>query len=422
MKCSIKWLDQAENAAPEERATVADFTLELSGQNVTKHLIDNVLGESVTVALYGIASGLAHDWWSIFGARDRVFSFRKYRTGFLLPDLRFSFDGAIFDIAAYQVAYSDPDLRFWGGNSESLSRDDAEAFLSELIEEVLERLDDRGLDKTGAALRWQRVKRSRQSQEREFCEAAGGLGLDPYQIADETAKFIEGAENVFDDEALIEFVSGATEVDQERLLKWVDRMVGMKGFRYRLSDLRTIVDVAQKEDPKRLNEPAWAVGYRRARAIRKQLGIAQSDRLRSMFEIARKFGAPKNYNLAPKVDGINALRREAENGIDIHVRNHGESEEANVTNRFALARAIGDAACFPSPSTAPINRLHNAYRQAAGRAFAAEFLAPIDEIRSMRDDERDIYSIASELGVSSMTIEHQIENNERIEEACAIPG
>lgn len=419
MQFLIDWLDEAENAAPEERATAADLRLLVAGQNVTKHLIENSLGDSVTVALYGIAAGLAHDWWSIFGARDRVFSLRNYRTGYLLPDIRFSFDGAVFDIAAYQLAYSDPDLRFWGGISEAFDRKVAEKNIGDFIEVVLDRLNSRGIKNTGAHLRWQRVKHSRNSNESDFCEAAGALGLDPYQISERAAKFIEGAENTFDDEALVEFVSGANNVDQERLLNWVESMVHMRGFRYNLRNLRPVVEAAVREAPQRQDERAWAVGYRRARAIRKSLDVKQSDRFPSLLAIAGRFGASKNYNLAPKVDGISALRRETENGIDIHVRNHGDSEEGNITNRFALARAIGDAACFPEPSTAPINRLQNANRQAAGRAFAAEFLAPIDEVLSMRADERDVHSIASEFGVSSLLIEHQIENCDRIAEACA---
>jgi Zn-dependent peptidase ImmA (M78 family) len=63
--------------------------------------------------------------------------------------------------------------------------------------------------------------------------------------------------------------------------------------------------------------------------------------------------------------------------------------------------------------------LHSACRQAAGRAFAAEFLAPIDEIRSMREDGRDAVSIAEEFAVSTTVIERQVKNTERILAACA---
>jgi Zn-dependent peptidase ImmA (M78 family) len=80
---------------------------------------------------------------------------------------------------------------------------------------------------------------------------------------------------------------------------------------------------------------------------------------------------------------------------------------------------VGDASCFLDEGRAPVNELRSAYRQAAGRAFAAEFLAPISEIDSMLDDGRDTVSIADEFTVSTTVIDRQIENRERIEKAVS---
>jgi hypothetical protein len=415
---SIEWQDDAINAAPEERATVAALRLFLNDRNITQYMLDGTVGDQVTVALYGLVSGLVHDWWSIFGARDRVFSLRNYRTGYLIPDVRIRFDGAVFEIGAHQSVYMDPDLRFWGGTTEALTRAEGEAWLTSLVEEVLVRLEERGVRDTSAALRWRRVQSSRSSGESAFCEAAGGIGLDPYRISENVADFIDRAETIFERESLVEFVSGSEEVDQSLLMAWVDRMLRMKGPGYRLAALRPIVDKIAKEVPLQDGEPAWAAGYRRARAMRRELGLEQHHRFASFRDLALLFGAARSYTLAPMVDGISALRREAHDDIHVHIRNHGDFHGAAATHLFAMARAIGDAACFPEPQTSPINRLRHAYRQAASRAFAAEFLAPIDEIRSMQADERDEYSIANEFGVSTMVIEHQVENDERIRLAC----
>lgn len=66
-----------------------------------------------------------------------------------------------------------------------------------------------------------------------------------------------------------------------------------------------------------------------------------------------------------------------------------------------------------------MNDLPFASRQACGRAFAAEFLAPVDEVRSMREDGLDAISIADEFGVSTEVVARQLENAERIRQACA---
>lgn len=419
MHHSIEWQDDTVNAALEERATVGDLRLFLNGQNATTHILDNKVGDHVTVSLYGLVNGLIHEWWSILGARDQEFSLCRYRTGYLLPDIRIQFDGAAFEISAEQCAYSDPDLRFWGGMRELLPRSEGEAGLTSLINDVLGRLEKQNVLGTSAALRWRRIQFSLASNERAFCEAAGALGLDPYQITEHAAKFIEKSENVFGSEALVEFVAGSRDVDRSKLIAWVEKMNRGKGFRYRLANLRPIVDSVEKAVPMRRGEAAWAAGYRRARAVRQKLNLLQNHRFSSFMDLARLFGAARNYNLAPKVDGISALRRERPDGIHAHIRNFGDYPGAPTTHMFTLARVIGDAACFSAPETAPINRLSHAYRQAAGRAFAAEFLAPIDEIRSMKEDERDGYSIASEFRVSLNVIDRQLENQERITEACA---
>jgi len=65
-----------------------------------------------------------------------------------------------------------------------------------------------------------------------------------------------------------------------------------------------------------------------------------------------------------------------------------------------------------------VNELHYADRQAAARAFAAEFLAPINEILSMREDDKDIATIADEFNVSTELVELQLVNRERIAKAC----
>jgi len=375
--------------------------------------------DHVTIALYGLAHGLAHDWWTIFGSRDRDVSLTRYRSGYLVPDIRFRFDGAVFEIVAKQQVYRGPDVRFWAGPTEVMPRDDGEAVLTDLIETVLSRLNDRDVRQTGAHLRWQRVQASRRSAEALFCEAVGGLGLDPYQIDDEAAAFVESSEQLFEGEALVDFVSGAARVNQSRLLQWVEGMLADKSSQYRVPDLHDIVRETVRHTPSNGGTEAWAVGYRRARAIRRMLSVAQGQRFASFRDIARALGAGASYNPAPRVDGIRALRSERADGQKIHLRNHGESAEAQAQHLFAMARALGDAACFPEDRLAPVNDLHNAYRQAAGRAFAAEFLAPIDEIRSMLDDQHDLVTIADEFAVSTSVIERQIENAERIDAICA---
>jgi hypothetical protein len=182
-----------------------------------------------------------------------------------------------------------------------------------------------------------------------------------------------------------------------------------------LSDVTSKVAL---DAPARPQEAAWALGYRRARVIKKCLNISQTHRFKSLRLLAKTFGASKNFEAAPRVDGARALRSDHNNTVSIHLRDHGSGSDSESMACFSLARAIGDAACFPEPSKAIINELHLATRQSAGRAFAAEFLAPVDEIQAMLKDGKDVGAIADEFGVATILVQRQIENAQRIEEAC----
>jgi hypothetical protein len=105
VKFLAHYLENAQNAALEERFTVAEFRLWLAEQIVTTNLRGNVSRDHVVISLYSLAEGLAHDWWLIFGSRDRHFSLMDHRTGFAVPDIRFSFDGAAFEISAVPRVY-----------------------------------------------------------------------------------------------------------------------------------------------------------------------------------------------------------------------------------------------------------------------------------------------------------------------------
>jgi hypothetical protein len=423
VKFSADWVENAQNVAPEERATIANFRMWLAEQNVTMHLRerDNVSIESVLIALYSLAEGLAHDWWSLFGNRERVVSLIKHRTGFAVPDIRFRFDGIAFEATAFQKTYHNPPVRFWAGPTEVLTREQAEASLSEFIELVLSKLEMKGVRDTSAQLRWSRVKASRaDSQEATFCESSGALGLDPYEIKDSDAALIESAAALFKKESLAEFLSGARGYNTDALLKWVKAAERRAKYKSCLSDLMAIARKAARTFPERTGDQSWALGYRRARGMRQALSLKQNDRIRTDKAFARKLGAAINFETAARVDGIRALRSHTTgDDVFVHLRDHGRSPQAQVAQLFSFSRAVGDVTCFPTPERSPVNELHSAYRQAAGRAFAAEFLAPIDEIKSMHADGHDAVTIADELFVSTTVIERQMENAQRIEAACA---
>jgi hypothetical protein len=325
----------------------------------------------------------------------------------------------LFQIEAHQRTYKNPDIRFWAGPTEIMDRAEAEAQIGGFIEKILSRLDQRNVTETSAALRWARVQASRaNTDEASFCEAAGALGLDPYQIDDGAAQSIEDAAALFQGEPLAEFLAGARGTNQRLLLQWVGDMKQRPRYQARIADLREIAVQIAGNVPARSDEAGWSLGYRRARSVRQVLSLQAGSRFPSYKLLAEKLNASSSFRLARDVDGIRVLREDHSDGVRLHVRKHGSSARARESELFSFCRAVGDVVCFPDECLAPVNNLHAAHRQAAGRAFAAEFLAPIDEVRSMQESGRDVVSMAEEFHVSTALIERQLENGARIDKSC----
>ncbi len=426
MRWQIQWRDDALNAAADERATVADFALWIGDVSATTHIVegDREVHETVTIALCHVANAIAHRWWEIFGGRDRWFRLMPHRGGYALPDVQMTFDGAAFEIESHQYAYRNPRVRFWEAPRETSSRGDAESQLSRLVEDVIARLDSHGVQGSSTSLRWSRVRNSiADPDETVFCEAAGALGADPYQIDESLAFVIERSSEVFRSEPLMEFLAGARRANVGALIDWIGAAERRSPYCARVNDLRAVGQAAKAKAPSRPGEPGWSLGYRRARAVRQVIAagqVGQDERFVGFRSLAERLGASRNYQLAHGVDGLRALRTDLQDAVYIHMRQHGARAASHAAHTFTFARAVGDAVCFPEHAErSPVNDLHSAHRQAAGRAFAAELLAPIDEIRSMREDGHDEVSMAAEFGVSTAVIEHQIENERRILEAVS---
>ena len=182
MEFSTDWIEKGPNASVEERATLCDLRIFVAGENAC-HFSAPEAGRTfdcVTVPAVHLAEGLATDWWSIFGGRDREYPIRRYRTGFALPDLVFRCDGSTFEAQGNQLYCDNPELRFWQVEKEDIPRAEAEAALADFIGGVVGRLRENELHNAETALRWLRISESRSDpDETAFCEAAGALGADP---------------------------------------------------------------------------------------------------------------------------------------------------------------------------------------------------------------------------------------------------
>ena len=422
MQFLVEWIDGAPNASAEERATMCDLRIVVGDTNACSHRDDvsRESYESVVVPAVYLAEGIATDWWSIFGGRDCKRSIWAYGTGFILPCLSFGCDGSMFEASGEQMNCENPGVRFWRVETETISREEAECHLSGFIGDVVERLSRKHIEGTEVQLRWKRVSESRQDpEEASFCEAAGALGLDPYAIDDVDAGFIVQAGGVLTGTALTEFLAGVTPArpdGRHKVLASVEEAAGKMEPRWRLPELRAAteaVDSVLRE--RRAGEGVWGSAYRLAGAIRRSIGVGEGYEFDSVCNIAGKLGNP-SFERSEGLSGVDGV---VSRGAEVHVHLRKPKYGPPWFENFNLARAIGDAVCFPEEGVSVVNRLHGAERQAAGRAFAAEFLAPVEAVRAMVQEGYDIGEIAGRFVVDPRVVQLQIENRNRVEQACS---
>ena len=433
MRFSVEWLDGAPNACAEERATLCRLRIFVGDENACV-FYDPETGETyehLTVPAVHIAEGIATDWWSIFGGRDLEHSLLLYRNGFALPNVLFKFDGAAFEVAGAQLVYDNPKLRFWQTGTEALSRDVAESVLSEFVDLVVAKLTGEDVVDSEVAICWSRVSRSRDDpEERAFCEAAGAMCVDPYEITDSDASLIESAGEWFSDGALIEFLAGIDKRNHAGpqrsrqhdspgavILESIRAAEARPSDQSRLPELHGLARQIAHVTKRAPGERAWAPSYRAARAFRGAIGTPCDEAPASTRALAEKLGA-KRFAPTSGLSGVAAVVSRDNDDVRIHLRERSGYQWGRWAVNFAFARALGDAVCFPDARRSVVNALHGAERQAAGRAFAAELLAPVGKVLDMRDDGLDIDEISESLNVSSQVIDHQIRNQERIRQAC----
>lgn len=231
MRFSAEWIPDGENASAEERSTLCALRIHLGEEerNVTAFYDFDARRESDHIVLPAVhlAEGIACSWWRIFGGRDVATRVLSWRMGFALPNLRFEFDGSTLAVTCERSDMLNPPVAFLNGGVERIARGAAEAALADFLDAVVAKLNSDDLADVEASAAWRRVCESREdAEEQAFCEAAGAMGLDPYVIADADGELIDAAGDIFEGEALVEFLAGLRERPGGRnsrsdLVRWV---------------------------------------------------------------------------------------------------------------------------------------------------------------------------------------------------------
>lgn len=250
-----------------------------------------------------------------------------------------------------------------------------------------------------------RVEDSRaQVAESAFCRTAGALGLSPYELTDDGAHQIrELLVLITDEDARLDFSSAVLSESLAEGYAWVRTQLDERRHRNAMPELVEL----RKSCTVTANVAArpYRHGYDLARAARDYLKLAEDRAVGGVAGLSKMLGAADGLSLSGEAPGSLRAFQSLEGDVPtIIVEDEGERSSV-----FTLARGMGDFMAFGSRASCVADLYTD--RQAVGRAFAAEFMAPRSAVvRMVEEEDLPLSQIAHHFGVSPSVVHRQYEN------------
>ena len=400
--------------APELRATWCRLELWVGNDCMT--LVEDRTTGSVrhgsSLPLYPLAEWIAFNWWPLcFDSRDdaapKRFSRRNIRSsgdGFLWPDCEFVPEG---DATLLRWAGSSPTgsevVRYLSRGARTVASSDVQEALAGIVEAVITRLAEEGITDTSLHKEWHAL-RSLDAGEEEFCRAAARLGLDPFSEGIDLAASLSEAAVAVDAALLDDFLDSAPPADLRGATTWVGTTLG---HIFEPPEVAACFDLEQVDSAiQAVGTSAdwrpWLAGYRAAHTLRESLELDPTRPFPDQVPVTH-FDTERFHSFV-------ATGRRFDS-----VAVAGIAAGWGASKRFAVARTLWHAS-RAARASAFLLTTSRSTSQSAGRAFAAELLAPAGGIRDLlgldpaKAPPEEIERVADEFKVSSMVVKHQIDN------------
>lgn len=409
---SLTWENPQGARGEELRATWARLSIHVGATCVTEFYDASArtIRPDVYLPLYPLAEWIAINWWSITrenprpGLSDMFWrhNLAAAREGFALPELSFYPQGDWVRVVWHLATPTAVAGRFIAQpGAAMLPLAEVQSALRALVSTVVARLDESKITETPLHKAWELVLASEQDKEEyEFCVVAGALGMDPYQLDQPDA--IERVANLLPSAVHEEFFRAVRQQDLESEAKTVVKLIKKLPSVTANAHLATYRGAQRKAAPYR--GQAWRSGYEIARAFRKDGGSWQRVGKKIPVETTKSIGSGLLFAGVVETGKHFAL---------ITDRVIGDQVEFLKAQAFCeqLVRSTDNEEGYALLSRAQTDR------QARNRAFAAELLAPADDLRNALAagyDPDDLESLSAHFKVSEMVIRHQLENHELV--------
>ena len=428
LRIEFEWLTR-EAGSERDRAFAADLTVAVGDQYLTR--LDDLLAKTVRNHMRGsawsLATWLAANWWRLrwepaAGAWLGDANWRLAHSmaaaggGYVWPDVVFASDGEDVEIALRSTASSarfEP-VRYLAQIETHVRATDFEQAIDQFMAGVLGRSGAFRVEDDCLGTLWQEIlseRRHPKTRKRRKVEAMAGY--DPDDAPDEVIKqLIQDKEHLGKD-ALEEVAAGARHGTGD-VLAWLreisraDGAPSARGFRGSLPEAVAPAAASPK------GGAPWQRATQLARAVREQWGLGNKPiRNTKLAEIVGAKPSVFTDQLAIKAPLQIALRSKAKDAFDFYF-----DRAVPTTRRFTVSRLLGDYL-----DSGGGERLHPATgaktaRQKFQRAFAQEFLRPLDGLMEMLSTEKpevaDIEAAAAYFHVSPLMVRTTLVNKGKL--------
>jgi hypothetical protein len=399
------WITPAENLAPEIKFTEAQLSMRC-GTDVATYILDTTAQTTtgrITVSTYPLACWFAANWWRLLWetefqmgtAWEMAHHMPAAGCGYVWPDLKFQSDTDRIEIESTASKSTGREIiRYLSSFTTSIPIKNFERSILDFISLNIERLNSSGVTDTDLHQLWKELTQERNNAKkarwRKF-EAMSGFA--PGDLDETTFKITNDFEKTAGKTATQEAAAYCQGTDPTLIIKSLIEQGRHAQIVARFPTIKIKIPA---------NLAPWETGQELANQARQYLNLGQTPinirRLADVVGISTK-DLKKNKNL--KTDTSIAIKKTT-NEFSLALTKSG-----TTSHRFKIARMFGESLLRSNPDTWLLSATTKTKRQKTQRAFATEFLCPIQALREHIQDSptcNNIKSAATIFNISPIAV------------------
>ena len=421
VKLTLDWT-AAGHDNPEILHTMANLALHIGNVNLMQNedIWAKTIRDSVLVSAYPLAMWLASSWWrlnfeplpvhGVIPSTDwrMAHEMGAANHGFVWPKVLFASDCEVMQIwGVSSSANTQQSVRYLNGLDIPVfvKLADFQRSLEKFIDSVLSRLDAVGCKNTDLWNLWQLIQEERADpQSLNYRRLEAELGYDPDECPEAIMDKAQMLEHRMGASTLTELAPVYGRAGGESPLNAIEEIIGSPG-------LTGTPDIPSLQKAKSTRGAPWQHAVAVARELRESLskrdGVIDNKQLYELLGLS-----------TPEVDGWKPTTR---NNAAIAIPENNKRfkfvprKAHPMAKRFELARLLGDYILTGSTEGQWLTSTDlSTSRQKFQRAFAAEFLCPIDALQDfLQSDycESAIEDATEHFQVSQTTVNSLLRNN-----------